>query len=469
MKNKGEALPPGCLMVLVIIFLASLIDGLDASIVTVALPTIANDFDIWISDSSWVVFVYVVALAALLLPMGKMAKNNRIKKFMIIGTVLFGISSVMCGLSTSFLMLVLFRLMQGVAAAMMSCVLPCMIVHMLPVDRKGLGLSVMGASSGVALILGPSLGGFITSYMGWNWIFFINVPICLAIILLTMKYIPRDESSDGKKDPTLVGGVSALIFIGALLMITEDLGDPDLNQIETILCAVLIVISLPVLIWSIRRDSARAVIAPKMLLNKEYLIIGASFLLCTMIVSGAQYLLPFLMQGLWLMSSDEYGLYLTIVSVAMVSIVLPVGNLCDKYGCKYPSVAAILLRSGFCIGMLLILLLDPMNFIWIVPAFILFGMSHAFSGTAQPTRMIHHATPGYEDEASTMMLVINYVASALGCVLFVVVFDIASKGIDVVQDYYITGFTAAMWFALVLLAIAMVCTLSVKNKIVRKE
>ena len=83
--------------------------------------------------------------------------------------------------------------------------------------------------------------------------------------------------------------------------------------------------------------------------------------------------------------------------------------------------------------------------------------------------MIHHATPGYEDEATNFMLMVNYMASALGCVLFAVVFSLItnSPATDPFDKDMLAGFTATMWFSLALMAVALVCTLVVKNKIVK--
>ena len=467
---KGEKLPEGCILTLVIIFLAALIDGLDVSIVNVALPTISNVMGITIGLSSWIIFGYVVGLATFLIPLGKMAKNGRIKKYMLMGTALFGISSFICGISTSFWMLVAFRILQGVAAAMMSCVLPSMVVHMLPKDRKGLGMSVMGASSGVALILGPALGGFIVDCFSWHWLFFINVPICVLIIILAAHHMPKDRDYDREKDPTYTSGISAMLLVGSMLALLQDLGEEEVNMVVKIVCGIIAPVSLIVLIWSIRRDDRRSVIAPKMLINREYIIVGISFLLCTIVVAGATYLLPFLLQHSWDMDPAVCGLYMTATSVAMMVTVLPVGKMCDKIGCKLPSAIAVIARASFCVLMIVLCasLGDP---IFLIIPLVCFGISHAFSGTAQPTRMIHHSTPGYEDEATNFMLVINYVASALGCVLFATIFGLATVGdISEMSERMIAdGFTVTMWFSLALLALAMVCTLSVKNKIVKKE
>ena len=453
---------------LAIIFLASLIDGLDASIVTVALPTMASEFGVSLSQSSWVMFSYVVGLAAFLLPMGKMAKNNRMRSFMLIGTFVFAFSSLMCGLSHNFWLLIGFRTLQGLSAAMMSSVLPSMVVHMLPPDRKGLGMSVMGASTGLALILGPVLGGTISSYLDWSWLFYLNIPICFLIIVLAAGHIPKQEAPDRERDPTLIGGLSAMMVIGSVLVLLEDMGDPDLNFRSRIVCGILFAVGAAVLVWSIRRDAKRAIISPKMLRNREYIIIGTAFLLCTIVVAGGQYLLPYMLQDYWGLTPFKSGLYLAAVSVAMMLLVMPVGRMCDRFGCKWPSAMAAILRGAFCLIMI-VLAMEDCEPILLIPALAVFGASHAFSGTAQPTRMIHHATPGYEDEATNFMLVVNYVASALGCVLFALIFSLYSAGdIELMgRQALLDGFVPTMWFSAIILLMALICTLSVKNKIVK--
>ncbi len=261
----SEKLPKGTSVILILLFLGSFIDGIDISIVTVALPTMSQEFNITLSQSSWVVFAYVVSMAALLLPLGKKAKNNRSKKYLILGTVLFALSSFACGLSeyfNSFWMLVVFRLLQGVAAAFMSCVFPTIIVTMLPVDRKGLGMSVMGASTGVSMILGPIIGGAVISLLNhWSWLFYINIPICIIILYLVLRYMPRDGEPDRSKDPSRLGGISALFLIGSALIFMEDIGDSASAYVRMI-CLAVAAVSAYLLYISVKKDTKRAVIAP---------------------------------------------------------------------------------------------------------------------------------------------------------------------------------------------------------------
>lgn len=468
--SEQEKLPPGTLMTLAIIFLAGLVDGLDATIVTVSLPTMAQEFGITPTHSSWIMFAYVVGLAAFLIPLGKMAKNGRVRKFMLLGTALFGISSFLCGISNNFWMLVFFRLIQGISAAMMSSVLPSMVVHMLPVDRKGLGMSILGASSGLALILGPVLGGLIVSSLSWHWLFYINVPICIVILLMATSHMPKDVPRDPDKDPTMFGGMGVMLLIGSVLVLMEDLGDSDMNLWGRTICVILAVIGSILLIRSIKIDKKRMVISMEMLKNREYLVVGSAFLLCTIVVAGAQYLMPYMLQHYWDLPTFDSGIYLASASVAMVIFVIPVGRMCDKFGCKWPAAMAAILRGTFCAIMIYMVYETKEPLLVIIPLLVL-GVSNAFSGTAQPTRMIHHSTPGYEDESTNFMLVVNYVASALGCVLFAMVFGIFSPGQieELGKDGLMNGFIPTMWMSIALLVLALICTLSVKNKIVKKE
>jgi Na+/melibiose symporter-like transporter len=299
--------------------------------------------------------------------------------------------------------------------------------------------------------------------------FYINVPVCLVIVLLAMKHLPKDGSPDREKGPTPLGGFSALVLIASLLGFLQDYEDPHLSNMARVVCSILAVASLAFLCYSIRRDSRRAVIAPQML-NREYILVGASFLLCTIVVAGAQYLLPYLLQNFYGLDTATSGLYLATMSVSMMIMVLPVGKMCDRFGCRTPVALAVITRSAFC-ALTLFLTLETNEPLLMIPALVIFGVSHAFSGTAQPTRMIHHATPGYEDESTNFMLVVNYVASALGSVVFAIIFSMFAPGSasDIGGDEFLAGFLPTMWFSLIILALAMVCTLSVKNKIVRKD
>ncbi len=459
--------------ILVLLFLGAFIDGLDATIVNVALPTIAMDFDVTMSNSTWIILGYVLGLASLLIPVGKVCKNNRVKKFFTAGTVTLLVGSVCCGFTGNYTFMVIFRIVQGVGAAMMSAAMPSIIVRLLPPDRKGTGMAAMGGASGVALILGPTLGGFIVGALSWHWIFFINVPFGLVLVYMAMRYLPADGEPDPAKDPTPIGGISVFLTVGFLLTLLQNYGDKDLGTGLMVLCGVGAAAAFAVQVWSVKHDKDRAIISPQMVFNKEYMFLGLAFFLSTVMLTGTQYVLPYWLQISYEMSAVQCGMFMTISSAAMLSIVFAVGRLVDKRGGRSSSILAQLFRMILCVTMYLVA--PPEGLLFVGIAMVFLGFSQAFSGTGHTTRMIHHATPGYEDESTNFLLVINYAAAAMGAVLYSMIIAIRmpeTLTMDI-EDFSVGMMSNAVDIVsvagMILLILALIFSIVVPNRIPEKK
>jgi len=470
--GNGEDIKP-YIPVLLLLFLGAFIDGLDATIVNVALPTMAGDLHISLSNSTWIVMGYVLSLAALLIPCGKFSKNGRVKKFFIQGTAVLTVGSLLCGVAPTFEFLVAFRIMQGVGAALMSAAMPSLIVRLMPSNMKGIGMAAMGGASGAALVLGPPLGGLIAGMLSWHWVFFINVPIGILLVFLAAKYIPADGGRDKAKDPTLLGAVSLFCFVVCLLVMLENTGDNDMERLALAGFAVGAVVSFIVLVFSIRRDIGRAIIAPQMVFNKEYMYLGIAFLLSTIALTGTNYVMPYFLQICYGMSPVDCGLFMTISSISMLLIVFKVGKHVDRHGGLFSSIAAQLCRMAFAAA---IIIVSPPAGLLVLAVFMVFqGFSGAFSGTGHTTRMIYHATPGYEDEATNFLLVINYAAAAIGPVLYAIVISFASppgygESISQMTPAILdAAFSTASMVGIGLLVLALILSVIVPNKIPKKD
>ena len=162
--------------------------ALDVTIVNIALPSIASDFGISTSLVTWVVLIYLIILSSFMLAFGKLGDLKGFKKVFIIGFIVFTIGSFLCGIAPlffhNFYFLILFRLIQATGAAMISALGAGMIAKYLPISKRGKGLAVITLMAAVGLAIGPFLGGIITQYMGWNWIFLINLPIGILLSLI---------------------------------------------------------------------------------------------------------------------------------------------------------------------------------------------------------------------------------------------------------------------------------------------
>jgi EmrB/QacA subfamily drug resistance transporter len=188
---------------------------LDITVVNVALPDIQRSLHSSFSDLQWVVNAYSLTLAAFLLTAGAVADLVGRRRVFTIGLVVFTASSAICGLSDSPLMLNLARAVQGTGGAMMFATSLALIAGAFHGKERGLAFGVYGGVIGAAVAVGPVIGGVITSGIGWEWIFFVNVPIGVAAVFLTLSQVSES------RDPNAIGvdWIGLVTFSGSLFLL----------------------------------------------------------------------------------------------------------------------------------------------------------------------------------------------------------------------------------------------------------
>jgi EmrB/QacA subfamily drug resistance transporter len=188
---------------------------LDITVVNVALPDIQRSLHSSFSDLQWVVDAYALTLAAFLLTAGALSDLLGRKRVFVAGLVVFTASSVVCGLSSSSLMLNLARGVQGTGGAMMFSTSLALIAQAFQGKERGTAFGVFGAVTGAAVAVGPLVGGVITSGIGWEWIFFVNLPIGVMAVILTLTQVAesRDPNATG------VDWLGLLTFSGSLFLL----------------------------------------------------------------------------------------------------------------------------------------------------------------------------------------------------------------------------------------------------------
>jgi EmrB/QacA subfamily drug resistance transporter len=192
--------------------------GLDATAVTLANPAIAADLGADLTGLQWVTNGYLLALAVALIPSGKAADRFGRKKIFLAGVIGFFLASLMVGLSGSIGMVVFWRVVQGVAGAMLQPAGLAIIRNAFPPHRLATAIGIWGAAVGVSTAGGPIIGGLLVEHIGWEWVFYVNVPLGIAAALLGLAVIreSRDGESGTSLDPPgvllLSGALFALVF-----------------------------------------------------------------------------------------------------------------------------------------------------------------------------------------------------------------------------------------------------------------
>jgi EmrB/QacA subfamily drug resistance transporter len=204
------------LLVLGICCLSLFIVGLDATIVNLALPAIRSDLNADVSKLQWTIDAYTLVLASLLMVSGSTADRVGRRRTFQLGLVLFGVGSLLCGFATSADMLIAFRMLQAVGGSMLNPVAMSIITNTFTDPReRAQAIGVWGGVVGLSMSVGPVVGGALVDSAGWQYIFWINVPVALAALVLTALFVPESRAAVPRRiDP--VGQVLVVLLLGGL-------------------------------------------------------------------------------------------------------------------------------------------------------------------------------------------------------------------------------------------------------------
>lgn len=316
------------------IILGYFIALLDTTIVNIALPKTAEYFNRDVSDISWIMNGYNIAFAVLMLTASRIADQFGRKKLFLIGLILFTLTSFLCGIASTLDLLILFRVLQGLSAAIIVPVTIPLAIQLFPKEKHGAVLGIWGAIAGVASASGPALGGILTEYFNWQSVYFVNLPI--AIISFIVSYILIKESYDktASKNMDIAGmlTISAAIFCFTLGLIeTSDYGWSSFYVLSLFAGSLL---SLTLFIVVERRS--KDPMLPLSLMRISTFSASSTALLFTSIgIAAGSFLIAFYLMSLRNMSVLEAGM--TIIASSLTATVFSVvsGPVSEKIGGRF--------------------------------------------------------------------------------------------------------------------------------------
>jgi EmrB/QacA subfamily drug resistance transporter len=329
---------------------AAFMATLDSYIVNVSLPSIARYFSITISTVSLVVLSYLLSLTSMTLIVGKLADTFGLKKIFTLGYLVFTLGSLLCGLSWTIYLLIASRFIQGIGGAMIIVSGYAIVARYLPGDIRGWAFGYLAVVAALGITVGTPLGGIITGYFSWHWIFLINVPVGIIAAISGYRSLPGEEKAAGavRRAPFDRRG-AFLSFIGILALIFAlNYGQEAGWKSPCIIVAFLItVISLALFIREQKR-SADPLLDLTILRSRPFVFALLAAVAAIMILSGSNFILPFYLELDRGLQPQQAGLVLMIYSI-MCMIVAPLaGRASDRVRPVFLCMAALFSAAAAC-------------------------------------------------------------------------------------------------------------------------
>lgn len=359
------------------VLLGTFMATLDSSIVNVALPTISAQLSVTLSIVQWIVVSYLLAIASLLPIFGRLADMWGRNKVYTIGFLVFTLGSVLCGLCDTIGMLIGMRIFQAVGASMMMATNQAIIVSSFPVSERGRALGLLGTFVALGSLTGPALGGFLVSWVGWRYIFYVNVPIGIIGYLLAKIALPLDTA----KKAAAFDYKGSILFTLGLIGILFALNDGNVFGWDSpIILGSLVVGAILLTVFSlVELRMEHPLINFSIYRNRVFMLGNFSAFLNFSATFANAMLMPFYLQNVLHYSSSKVGLMMAFLPVCMAIVAPLSGYGSDKFGPIWFATGGLLLNTT---GYLYLLSVTTHSAFWeIIPSLILVGVG---TGMFQP-------------------------------------------------------------------------------------
>jgi EmrB/QacA subfamily drug resistance transporter len=400
-------------LVLSAVSIGTFMATLDGSIVNIALPSIGRAFGVDLVTVEWVVVAYLLVIGSLLLPFGRLGEVVSFRRVYLAGFAIFTGASVLCGAAPAIEVLIAFRALQGIGAAMLMAMGPAIVARTFGPGERGRALGLNAISVSIGLSLGPALGGLLTELASWRAIFLVNVPIGLIAIAWAARVLPYDRP--GRREPFDVAG-AALASAGlfALLLALNQGGAWGWTSPPTVgLLAVAAGLGVAFVVVEGRTE------APMMDLQlfriRAFSAGLASVFAAFAALFTATFLLPFLLQEGSGLSPLEAGLLITPIPIAAAVVAPFSGTLSDRIGPRLPASLGMAFQA---VGLLSLTSLPPelapADLVWRLA---LIGIGHGLFMSPNSSAVLGAVPRPRRGTASGMAAETRVVGQALGIVL----------------------------------------------------
>jgi EmrB/QacA subfamily drug resistance transporter len=332
--------------VLLITTIGAFVTPLDGSIVTIAIPSIASSISIGLEEAVWIPLAYLLLLTILLINAGRLADLKGRKRFYALGFFIFTVGSVLCGASVTGAQLVIFRALQGMGAAFIAANSAAIVTDSFPrLERgKALGINTMAVYTG--LTAGPIIGGILVQNYGWRSIFYVNVPIGILVVALTILKLKETRTIQMSEGFDLAGATTLSIALASFLVVLT-LG-ATYGWISAVTLGLLMLTSAMFMLFlRVESKLARYPTFDLSLFTKNRLFAAANVtaFLSYIAFNGVTLMISIYLQSIQRLDPQTAGFYLIAQSTAMALLSPLSGWLSDRFGSRLLSSIGMLLVS----------------------------------------------------------------------------------------------------------------------------
>ncbi|MBT4515971.1 MAG: MFS transporter [Chloroflexi bacterium] len=400
-------------MIVISVVLGAVLMPLNSTMIAVALPEITDDLGVTVSRSAWLVTSYLVALASLLPLAGDLADRFGRRRMILSGLTVFGIASFGAAVAPNFETLLVFRVLQAISGAM---VLPAgwaVLREVIPEQRRAYAFGLMGSMIGLAAGGGPPLGGLLTELAGWRAIFYANVPVVAAAMILGWRVLPRtgvlsEARSSGRFD---FGGALLLPIVlsgmaGVLMAIAR--GAPWL----IVGVATAAVVGGAVLLALIETRVSSPVLQPRLFRIRAFTAAAGGVAFSNMSMYVVLLGVPLMLTARGGYSNLEIGLVLTALSIASFVVSPVAGRFADRLGRRTPTVFGLTITTVAAVP--LAIEGSDISVQLLVGALILFGIGFGVANPGMQTGALEAAPLDRAAAASGVYSTSRYFGSIVG-------------------------------------------------------
>ena len=435
-------------LVLLTVMLGVFLAPLNSTMIAVALPDIMLDFDVGISSAGWLITAYLIAMASLQPLAGKLGDRFGHRTMVLSGLVVFGFVSIGAAVSPTLPVLLVFRVLQAVSAALIVPNGSALLREILPAHRRGAGFGLLGAGIAVAAALGPPLGGALVEVAGWRAIFYVNLLLVVPAVLIGLKSLPRLKTAIGKREFDIYGAMvmPVLLIASAWILVSFSKG----GNAWLVGFGVPLVVVGAILFGRYERRHPDPIFQFDFFRNKAFAAAAAGIGFANLSMYSLLISIPLLLSSR-AESSLRIGLVLFVMSAGMTVSSYVGGRMIDRLGRRLPTTLGLVILA---VGVLPIALAgQDVSIPKLLAGLALVGVGIGLASPGLQTSGVEAVKSDQAGSAAGLYSTSRYLGSITGSAIIAGILGASDVDVDGLSLVFLLSFVAAVVAAVVSLGL----------------